>query len=310
MFNTKYVGIDIGSGYTKLFYKGELIEISTPEGAVQKGLICEKRKLVEAIKPIIHQKKLKGKQGIISYNGSSVFTKAVKIPKMTPKELDNYLKLEAGSLVPFPAQEGVIDYIELTNNSTDKEMEILVIAIKNDLLIPYIEGVKEAGLTPKAIDIPALAVGRVLLKEQVQGIQVIMDIGKTSTDIHIYNNSIFRFSRSVNIGGNDFDSVLAASIGIDKEQALRERLAESYDPKIFQGILIDLQRELVRSIDYFRYRFGNQNAEFQSVYLIGENSSIKELEKMAQETTGIVPIIPKNSKEILAKGLQMWREKP
>lgn len=306
MLSAKYVGIDMGSGYIKLSYQGKVYETETPKEAINNGVISNVSQIAETIKVMVLENKLSGKQAVIVYNGPSVFTKVVKLPVMKDEEIQDYLDLEAENIVPFPVNDGVVDFLVLKKDMNS--MEILTIAIKNDLVVPYIDVIKKVGLIPIAIDIPALAIGRMIFPKKEEGLQLIIDVGTTTTDIHIYQDSIFRFSRSINIGGDDFDNILSASLGIDRKQALRDRITNSYEPMIFRGIFMDLQRELVRSIDYFRYRYGNQEIRnFTKVHILGGNNGMFEFKEIIKEVTGIAPDIIQNSRNLMVKGLVNWR---
>lgn len=307
----KYVGIDIGSDTIKLFFKNKTYEIKTPEKSIENGVVLDMLKLGDTIKTLVIEHKLVGKKTVIVYNGPSAFSKLIKIPSMNNKEIKKYLKLEAENILPFAINDGVLDYIVLKDNK--KLMEILVIAIKNELVIPIIKAVKIGILQPIAINIPGLALSRMLFKDknnaEQNGLQLVVDIGKTTTDIHIYMNEIFRFSRTINIGGDDFDNALASSTGVNIEKALDDRISNRYDPTVFTDILSDFQKELVRSIDYFRYRFDNQeNTKFDKVFLLGGNSNINEIKDIVQEVTQVKCTNLDDSKNILVKSLSMWKQ--
>jgi type IV pilus assembly protein PilM len=307
----KYVGIDIGSDSIKLFFKNKTYEIKTPEKSIENGAVLDISKLGETIKTLVMEHKLEGKKTVIVYNGPSAFSKLIKIPSMENKEVKNYLKLEAENIVPFAINDGVLDYIVLEDNK--KLMEILVIAIKNELIIPIIKAAKLGGLQPMAITIPGLSLSRMIFKnknkDDHKGLQLAVDIGKATTDIHIYIGGTFRFSRIISIGGDDFDNVLMSSTGVNKEQALDNRITNKYDPKVFSDILSNFQRELVRSIDYFRYHLDNQeNTKFDKVFLLGGNSNINETKDIVQEVTQVKCTNLDDSKNILVKSLSMWKQ--
>lgn len=305
LLKNNYVGVDIGSGLIKLSFKDKIYEVQTPVKTVKNGVIYDVSQVSMAINELVRSNRLSEKKAVISYNGPGIFTKEIEIPVMQADEIKDYLALEADNILPFPTKEGVIDYIILKKESP---MLLLIMALKNDLLIPYIDSVKKGGLIPIGMDIPSLALARALFTNE-DGFQLIVDIGKTTSDIHIFKNGIFRFSRIIPIGGDDFDSTLAASMGIDKEQALKDRLSKSYEPMIFKGLLGDLQRELVRSIDYFRYRHGNEdNLEFTKVLIIGGNNSIDGLGQTLEEITLKKPVVKEEPRSFIVKGLGMWRD--
>ncbi|SHJ68471.1 type IV pilus assembly protein PilM [Anaerobranca californiensis DSM 14826] len=307
MFRENYLGIDIGSGLIKLFHKGRCYKTLTPENGVFRGEIKNSILVAETLKTLVLENKLGGKKAVLAYNGPGVFTKLEKIPSMTEEEIISYLNLEKENLLPFPAKEGVIDYIVI--NDDGKIMDILVIGLKTSFMIPYIETVKKASLQPVAVDLPSLALARVLFKGE-QGLQLVIDVGKTTTDIHIYKDTQFMFSRIINIGGDDFDKVLAASLGIELDQARELRKAGDYQSMIFKGILSELQKELTRSIDYYRFRFGNnESSPFNGVILIGGYSQLQELQETIKEVVGADVIVFNEGDTLLAQGLSMWRQK-
>jgi Tfp pilus assembly protein PilN len=140
-------------------------------------------------------------------------------------------------------------------------------------------------------------------------LQLVVDIGKTTTDIHIYMGEVFRFSRTISIGGDDFDRILASSTGTSKEKALSDRLSNKYDPTIFEEIMSNFQRELARSIDYFRYRYDNQeNTKFDKAFILGGNSNVNEIQKIVGEITNEKCVILDDAKYILVKGLSVWKQ--
>lgn len=307
-----YVGIDIGSQIIKLSYQNKIYEIDTPDGTIENGEILSISKLGEAIKPLVMEHKLQKKATVIVYNGPSVFTKVVKIPNMSEKEIKKYLEFEAESIIPFSLKEGIMDYIVLDIEKTT--MDILVLAIKSEQVSPILKAVTQGGLQPVAIDVPGLALSRTLFKEDkknkeaYKGLQFVVDIGRTTTDIHIYQDSIFRFSRTISIGGEDFDRMLAIATGVDRKKAMMERLSSKHDPMIFRAIFSDLQRELVRSINYFRHRFGNQDDKFEQVFVVGGNSSMPGLDHVIEEIVEVKPSPVDDSKYLLVKGLSDWKQ--
>ncbi len=306
-YNSKYVGLDIGSGLIKLANLGKVYEIDTNKKAVQNGVITNIPKVSAAIKTLVYQHKLNDKRTVISYNGPGVFTKELNIPLMNEQEISKYLSLEGDSIVPFPIKEGMMDYIVL--GKQEKSMEILALALKNDLMTSYIQTVKLAELQPMAMDIPALAIYREL-DISSDGLCLVLDIGKTTTDIHIYQNGVFRFSRIINIGGDDFDKTLAASLNLDLKEAYKKRLSNNFDSMLIRGIISDLKRELTRSIEYFRYRHGGQDInEFTQVHIIGGNAGINPLKDLLREITGTDSITIDSSKGLIAQGLAKWEER-
>ncbi|SES63453.1 pilus assembly protein PilM [Anaerobranca gottschalkii] len=301
-----YLGLDIGSGLIKIAYKDLVYELETPENTIENGEIINLSNLVKVLSSFVLEKKLKGRPTVVSYNGPSVFVKEMTLPAMSEKEVREFLKLEGEDIMPFPKGEGIFDFIQLDKRAT--KTEILFIALKRSDILPYVKGVNDSGLKLVAIDLPSIALGRELLEGKDSGYQLIIDVGKVTTKIHIYRNGIFNFTRTIKIGGEDYDRIIAASLGISPKEASVERINNNIEPMLFKGINYDFQRELERSLDYYRYRFGNQDdVNFHSVYLIGGNNNIYGLKEILKDLTDIKPEVIQE-RTVIAKGLTKWRD--
>ncbi|MCH7604244.1 MAG: pilus assembly protein PilM, partial [Planctomycetes bacterium] len=93
------------------------------------------------------------------------------------------------------------------------------------------------------------------------------DIGAGTTDIVIERDNQFRFTRPLNIGGNNITTAIATEFGLnfeDAERVKRQRgFAPTGDPKkdgkggeVIGGVLQRMVAEIMRSFAYFRSQPG------------------------------------------------------
>jgi type IV pilus assembly protein PilM len=91
----------------------------------------------------------------------------------------------------------------------------------------HLNTLEAAGLTPVAIDIEPLAVGRTLLDLDKKGLAnknvVIVNVGAAITDVGVYKNGILRFPRTIPIAGENFTRAIADQLGITMEAAEEEK---------------------------------------------------------------------------------------
>ncbi|WP_350344534.1 pilus assembly protein PilM [Proteinivorax tanatarense] len=301
------VGIDIGQMMTKIAYKNKEYAVETPEGAVGRGGAPNPSILGERLKQAVSNNGLAKKFAVISYNGQGVFTKSIQVPKnLKLGEINNYIKLQKDNILPFGTEDSVMDFIQL--GSDDNHQNILVLALKQKSVYPYYEAAKIAGLRPKAVDIPALALKRKYFdKEKLKGLQLIVDVGERSTNIHIYKEKQFRFSRSISVGGGDFGAVASAAKEMTAKEGKDEKVPLT-SPAL-ADVFYHLQRELNRSIEYFRYRNGKQElSSFTLAYITGGYGKTPGIDKVFAQSLDISleSIISDDSKYSLAQGLTMW----
>ena len=80
----------------------------------------------------------------------SVFARFVKLPAVDEEKIDRIIAFEAQQNVPFPIDEVVWDY-QLVGGGADEQLQVVLVAIKSDLLEGINAAVEAAGLRPVTI---------------------------------------------------------------------------------------------------------------------------------------------------------------
>ncbi len=75
----------------------------------------------------------------------SVFVRFVKLPALDAAKVDKIIAFEAQQNVPFPIDEVVWDY-QLVSGGLGEQIQVLIVAIKRDLLDEINHAVEETGL--------------------------------------------------------------------------------------------------------------------------------------------------------------------
>src|SRR5947208_6522049 len=87
------------------------------------------------------------KHGLVNYAlaGQSVFARFVKLPAVEQEKIEKIISFEAQQNVPFPIDEVVWDY-QVVGGGLDEQIQVILVAIKVDLLDEINTGVEDAGL--------------------------------------------------------------------------------------------------------------------------------------------------------------------
>src|SRR6266480_510367 len=83
-------------------------------------------------------------------SAQSVFARFVKLPAVEEEKIERIIAFEAQQNVPFPIDEVVWDY-QLVGAGTDEQLQVVLVAIKSDLLEALNGAVEAAGLRPMVI---------------------------------------------------------------------------------------------------------------------------------------------------------------
>jgi type IV pilus assembly protein PilM len=236
------------------------------------------------IREMLGELKLKGGRVNYSIAAQSVFTRFVKLPTVDPDKIDQIVQFEAQQNVPFPIEEVVWDY-QLVAGKDENKIEVVLVAIKADLLDELNGAVEEAGLLTGVVDVAPMALYNAFRYNYADavGCTLLIDIGARTTNlIFVEPNKVF--SRSIPIGGTTFTANITREFnepfGAAEERkrndgfvSLGGAYAEPSDPeiarvsKIIRNSMTRLHAEITRSISFYRSQQGGSQP--QHVYLCG-----------------------------------------
>ncbi|PYK71552.1 MAG: hypothetical protein DME42_10590 [Verrucomicrobia bacterium] len=214
------------------------------------------------LREVLHEMGIKNARVNYAIAAQSVFARFVKLPAVEEEKIDRIIAFEAQQNVPFPIDEVVWDY-QLVGGGADEQVQVVIVAIKSDLL----EG----------------------------------NIGaRTSNLLFIEPGKIF--SRSVPIGGSSVTAALArefnepfAAAEARKREGGFVSLGGAYaDPsdadvarmsKIIRSTMTRLHAEIMRSISH--YRTQQQGKSPARIYLCGGSLGMPYMREFFQEKLNV-----------------------
>jgi type IV pilus assembly protein PilM len=211
------------------------------------------------------------KHGAVNYAlpAQSVFARFVKLPGLEQEKLEKIIAFEAQQNVPFPIDDVVWDY-QLVGGGLDEEIQVILVAIKVDLLDDINGGVEEAGLHTSTIDMAPMALYNAFRYSypNVNECSLLVDIGARTTNV-LFIEPRRIFSRSLPIGGSAITGAIAREFGESFEAAETRKKRDGFvglggayaEPsdhdlarvsKLARSTMTRLHAELMRSISHYR----------------------------------------------------------
>ena len=173
-------------------------------------------------------------KGIIARNvnvcapGFHVFSKFVKLPPVDASKVDQIIQYEAQQNVPFPLAEVVWDY-QIVGSAPSGELEVLLVAIKSDIVEGLFRVAAEAKLNLQLCDASPAALCNTFRYNygELEDCTMLLDIGaKTSNLLFFEKGKVF--SRSINLGANAITQDFANESKLKFEEAERIKIAEGF----------------------------------------------------------------------------------
>jgi type IV pilus assembly protein PilM len=243
---------------------------------------------------------LQVKFGNVTYTvpGQSVFARFVKLPAVEEEKIERIISFEAQQNVPFPIDEVVWDY-QLVGGGADEQIQVVLVAIKLDLLDEINSAVESTGLRTLIVDVAPMALYNAFRYNysDLAGCSLLVDIGaRTANLLFIEPGKIF--SRSVPIGGRSISSSIAREFeeSMTAAEARKKRdgfvslggaYAEPADlnvgrvSKIVRSTMTRLHAELMRSISH--YRSQQQGSAPSRIFLCGGSASTPYMREFFNE---------------------------
>src|SRR4051794_13791831 len=240
------------------------------------------------------------KAGAVNYSvpAQSVFARFVKLPAVEEEKIERIIAFEAQQNVPFPIEEVVWDY-QLVGSEADEQIQVVLVAIKSDLLEATNAAVEETGVRTQIVDVATMALYNAFRYSysEVTECSLLVDIGARTTNL-LFIEAGKIFSRSVPIGGASVSAAIAkefseplAAAGVRKKRgglvSLGGAYAEPTDPdvarvsKIVRSTMTRLHAELMRSISH--YRAQQQGSAPTRVFLCGGSASMPYMREFFHE---------------------------
>jgi type IV pilus assembly protein PilM len=179
----------------------------------------DEESLVQALKEICPPQ---GREVITCIGGEKAFSRIVKLPRMSDKELRSALRFEIQKFVPTPADQLVIRCIRLgkmisaaankragaarDDQDTQERDDLLILAVPLTTVYQYHSIFSRAGFTVTAVDLQAFALWRVFGRN-IQGAAAVVDIGARTSCFVLIKDGLIRFIRHLPAGSEMISEV-------------------------------------------------------------------------------------------------------
>jgi len=228
----------------------------------------------------------------------SVFARFVKLPSIEHQKLEKIIAFEAQQNVPFPIDDVVWDY-QVVGGGLDEQIQVILVAIKHDLLDEVNGAVEETGLQTATIDVAPMALYNAFRYSypNVNDCSLLVDIGARTTNV-LFIEPRRIFSRSLPIGGSAITGAIAREFGEAFEAAETRKKRDGFvglggayaEPsdhdtarvsKLARSTMTRLHAELMRSISH--YRAQQQGSRPDRIFLCGGTAGMPYMREFFHE---------------------------
>ena len=190
---------------------------STREGVMQK-----------ALQELLAERGIRSKDVNVCAPGFHVFSKFVKLPPVDTSKVTQIIQYEAQQNVPFPLAEVVWDY-QILGSAPTGELEVLLVAIKTDIVEGLFRVAESAGLRLQLADVSPAALCNAFRYNygDLEDCTMLLDIGaKTSNLLFFEKGKVY--SRSINLGANSITQDFSTESKLSWADAEQKKISEGF----------------------------------------------------------------------------------
>ena len=294
-----YLTLDLGTSSVKMLEvqeKGGVMSIvdagiePLPPDTIQGSMVQDPESVALSIRTLVEAHEVEATDVITAIPGPVVVIKRATFPAQDQKELKETILFEAGNFIPESLDDVHIDYQVLEHDEETDNVDILLVAVRKDMLEGYVSAISQAGLTPIIVDVDYFALENMFetnYEPDPDETAALINIGAHYSSINIVKESRSVFTGDVPIGGRQFTSLLAQELGVDEEQAEGLKIGEAIadDQDAVQRIISlgaeQFLDEVQRSLSFFWS--GSTKDQLNTIYLSGGAAQLPGLAQAMHE---------------------------
>ena len=258
------VGLDIGSHSVKLAEmesqsskSHKLVNwgISQPLGeAIVDGEIMDRQLVTDAISNLFETRGIKSRNVVAAVSGRAVIVKKITMNRLSAADAQQAVYWEAEQHVPYDINDVSLDFEIVGPVPNDpKQMQVLLVAAKKDMVISFGDLIREAGLTPLVVDVDSFAAQNALEANYdfaPEEVVAILNVGGEITNINVIQAGVPYFTKDLQVGGNTFIEAAQRKFNLSQAEAAAAVRGESganlelapVIEKAFEGLATALER--------------------------------------------------------------------
>ena len=216
-----------------------------------------------AISELVTELKVKGSDVRNVVSGQQVFMRFIKLPALDMDDISEQVGYEAQQHIPFPIEDIVYSY-QVLGEREEGEQEVLLVAIKKDVLDNLNEQVEGNSLRTRSVDCSITSLYnayRTSYPDDAEESVIILDIGAKTTDILFAEGERF-FTRSVTAAGSFITNSIAREFNMSFCDAERLKL-ESGMVSLGNGFTDNLPEQDAALATTIRNAMGRLSSEVQ-----------------------------------------------
>lgn len=303
------IGIDIGLNSIKIallsnpkknqFKLEKYKSILLSEAAIIEDEIQKPDEVIEIIQSAIKEMGIKKHIACLGMDGPNTVTKRLQVPDGVDEEVEDNILWESEQYIPFGADDAEIGFSILGRIEVEDIVDAVVGAVRTDVVENYVEIIKEAGLTPRVVDLNVFSlinmfelINEARLDDISEEGAIIIDFGAQYTKVIVYKNNGPVFTKEINIGGVLVTEEIQRTMGVGYEDAEDLKINGDDKGNLPEEILVLVENHINKILEELKkilnfYIAAGSSEQVGSCFITGGSSRLPGLEEALSGLIGL-----------------------
>ncbi len=181
---------------------------------------ADRQRVIKVTKDLVASVGIDTKNVAVNIPSDQVFSTVIEMDRMSPDDLGKTILYQAESFIPTSPAQSKIDWAIIGDSPSDpKKIEVLLSSVPNKYVDARLAMIENAGFKVIAFEPDSMSLVRAVIPAEATLPQMVLDIGRTSTDLIISMAGNPHLTRSIPTGTATFIKATAQVLNIDENQA-------------------------------------------------------------------------------------------
>lgn len=257
-------------------------------GVFAEGTVADPEALGAALKQLWLTAGIGCREIILGVANKGVLVRTATFPKVPESKVSQMIRYQAQDYLPVPIHSVVLGHAVTREVSAEGKqlLEILLVAVRRDMLEPYFSALAEARLTIRDIHVSTLVLRRLLPPENKNGTYALLNVANGLSHLLITEGDVPRLARLIPAGLHDV-AVFSKDLRDDAVTALNDR-SISISSEAFRAWAEGLWEDLINSFSYYQGQPNTKPPE--KIILSGPGAKMPGLAQWLSESTAL-PVV-------------------
>lgn len=220
------------------------------------------------------------------------------MPMQEDAELEANIEFEANNVIPERMENVNLDYQVLNPIAGGSKLDVLLVAVKKEIVNSYTEAIEEAGLKAAIMDVDYFAMENMYEAnyptETGGGMVGLIHIGSRYTSVTLLHDGISTFTGDLPFGGDDFSESLKRELNVSAEAAEALKITGLLEGKkgfdieaMLRATSENLAGEIRRTVSLYGTVGTEEGDGLKAIYLSGGTAQTAGLRATLEQQMGV-----------------------